>query len=407
MKIFYWRGFRVGVRVGRGFCFRINLGVLQHPHPMLVWACVGNFFLPIKSLRNNILLFLLGYIVLDETEVKTKAVTQMVSAIEICKNNPVYSIKIPNFETPGNKVLSLCEAVLQVSSKQEFKVLSEFTASKIFDIIKKCDLTELKEQEELLSSIHKFILDSDSWCDFIKANVAITVDLKTVSLFLFPVIQNYITQFLKEVNHRQDQSNQKILYLKLTQEEEKVIYYVAGYVVFALRNKYKILLKSKKMDIAVAALQFLDSLKVVGDTPFKVDDFESYIQQWVDHINRGGLIKVNKEMFYFVSKIEMEVRSVLNISLDKSYHREDLREVLLYTLYSDESVSMAWESLSRNIPNESLQEILKKQVIMKWIDIRARSFVKTYIQILKRISTKSKSQKLFKKAEPAMRKKLT
>ena len=48
-------------------------------------------------------------------------------------------------------------------------------------------------------------------------------------------------------------------------------------------------------------------------------------------------------------------------------HGEDLREVLLQAIIENENVNTSWESLSRNIPNEALSMILKKQFMLKWI----------------------------------------
>ena len=66
-------------------------------------------------------------------------------------------------------------------------------------------------------------------------------------------------------------------------------------------------------------------------------------------------------------------------------------------MINNENVNTSWESLSRNIPNEALSMIVKKQFMLKWIDIRARSYVRTYVQILK--------SKISKKSDPAARKK--
>ena len=72
----------------------------------------------------------------------------------------------------------------------------------------------------------------------------------------------------------------------------------------------------------------------------------------------------------------------------------------------NDNVNTSWESLSRNIRNEALSMILKKEFILKSIDIRVRSYVRTFVQILKRMSVKSEKAKIFKKADPAMRRKL-
>ena len=108
------------------------------------------------------------------------------------------------------------------------------------------------------------------------------------------------------------------------------------------------------------------------------------------------------------------MRAVLNLKLIKMYRGEDLREIIQDKLENHPFISKSWEIISRNVANQDLTDIVKKQIIMKWIDIRAQSFVIAYIQILKRkLSSMSKEEKkqvsgdLSKAAEPALRKTLT
>ena len=177
---------------------------------------------------------------------------------------------------------------------------------------------------------------------------------------------------------------------------------------FYLLKKYRKLEKyKKKHHIAIASIQFLESLRVFGDNSFNSNDFETYVQEWLCQVNRGGLVKVNQQAFFFIYKIEITVRNLLNISIIKQYQGEDLRSALLKLMMESEETNSAWESVARHIPNESLKELLQKQFMKKWIDLRARVFVKTYIQILKRFNNRSNPQKRSKKAEPALTKTLT
>ena len=105
-------------------------------------------------------------------------------------------------------------------------------------------------------------------------------------------------------------------------------------------------------------------------------------------------------------KLETVVRGILNVILIRKHHGEDLREVLLQAMIDNENVNTSWKSLSQNIPNEALSMILKKQFMLKLNDIRACSYVRTYVKILKRVSVKSKKTKISKKADPAIRTKL-
>ena len=131
-----------------------------------------------------------------------------------------------------------------------------------------------------------------------------------------------------------------------------------------------------------------------------------YIQDQLNPVNRGDLIKVNGDISNFVSKLEAVVRGILNVTLIGKHYGEDLREVLLQLMIDNENVNNSSETFSRNIPNEALSMILKKQFMLKWIEIRDRLYVRSYGQILKRVSVKLKKTKIPKKADPSMREKL-
>ena len=62
-------------------------------------------------------------------------------------------------------------------------------------------------------------------------------------------------------------------------------------------------------------------------------------------------------------------------------------------MMESEEINSAWDSVAQNIPNESLKKILQKQFIKNCIDPRARAYVKTYIQTLKRFCNRTNPQK--------------
>ena len=106
----------------------------------------------------------------------------------------------------------------------------------------------------------------------------------------------------------------------------------------------------------------------------------------------------------------MNVRQILNIDYISKYRGEGLRDSLEKTIYQDEVLAQKWDNITRNMTNQDLKATLKQQIIKKWIDIRANSFVKCYIQVIKRklaqIKKKKSNEKLSTASEPALRKTL-
>ena len=77
------------------------------------------------------------------------------------------------------------------------------------------------------------------------------------------------------------------------------------------------------------------------------------------------------------------VRSVLNIKFICKYSGQNLRDFIERKSRDNEMIMRAWNVLSRSITNETLINSIKKQMITKWIDVRGKSFVNAYIEVLK------------------------
>ena len=102
----------------------------------------------------------------------------------------------------------------------------------------------------------------------------------------------------------------------------------------------------------------------------------------------------------------------MTVDLMRKNQKEDMRERFKVKLITVPEVSAIWVSLSRKMLNRQLSNKLFKQIIEKWIDLRA--YVTVFVQILKRkINSLPKEMKKvysvepIKKAEPAFRKTLT
>ena len=133
----------------------------------------------------------------------------------------------------------------------------------------------------------------------------------------------------------------------------------------------------------------------------------------MDWNNRLRWLSESKWRIYsFVLKIEEVARSFMTVDLMRKNQKEDMREIFKVKLITVPEVSAIRVSLSRKMLNRQLSNKLFKQIIEKWIDLRA--YVTVFVQILKRkINSLPKEMKKvysvepIKKAEPAFRKTLT
>ena len=320
-------------------------------------------------------------------------------------------------ETLGNRVKRLSDIMLCSKDLPDFLKVSEAFVGDVMSLMSGLNLAKSANQEILWQNVHRYTISPTSreiWLTVISSD---TADLPSFHALFHFLVMRCVNSIMSLENEERFEHTKcvKATNWELTKEEQEVVSYVAGYMIFSLKRKYKKLqTSSSSKEIAVAALQLLQSLETKGNSEFKSNSFLDFTHKWVEKVNRGGLVRVNDNMFIFVRRIENVVRQVLNIKFMKIYKGEDLRDILQKELEKSSLIDLGWDSLSRLLPNRDLAAVLKRQLICKWVDIRARSFVNCYVQLVKRKLvrvSKKEGQKttvhLSKKAEQAMRKKLT
>ena len=112
----------------------------------------------------------------------------------------------------------------------------------------------------------------------------------------------------------------------LESDQEESLRYVAGYVLYSLKNSMKN--SDPYLKKAVSG--------IIGIWGGKKDmgcsnniTFLEYTRYWVEKVNRGELIYVTDDFYKFIRNIEYTAREVLNMKLIVAYAGEDLRNVLL------------------------------------------------------------------------------
>ena len=183
--------------------------------------------------------------------------------------------------------------------------------------------------------------------------------------------------------------------LKLTLMEEKILRYVAGYIPYSIRSHFR---RVKSTPESISALQIVESWNKAGLEQESLSLLD-YTNEWIEKINRGGLFLVTDNFYRLIIRIEITVRTVLNVQFLLQYAGEDIRIIILDRLKNDSYVTFGWDSLTRDVENKSLCDRLKLIVFNKWISIRAYSFVKVWID-----KVKHQSSKVDVKAQPSLRK---
>nr|XP_047141466.1 uncharacterized protein LOC124816352 [Hydra vulgaris] len=175
--------------------------------------------------------------------------------------------------------------------------------------------------------------------------------------------------------------NEKELDLKLTLEEEKTLRYVAGFIPFSFRKRYS---NISNTNLRKAVLDLVKSWESQSDNKSLNKTFLDYTRDWTIKINRGGLFLVNDDFYIFIRRLENVARTVLNLNLIVKYKGEDLRDVIMKKFQTSSLIDFSWESLTKNAKSQHLKSLLKDIILRKWMSIRIRSFVKSWIRVINR-----------------------
>ena len=127
------------------------------------------------------------------------------------------------------------------------------------------------------------------WQGFALKCINPTVAPTVISSFFYSLVTTYITQLLKQ--HNSNSQNFQELKLELRKEEEKILYYVAVYLVFSLLYKYRKLEKVRKSTI-LPLLQYSFS----NHWDFLVIIHLIWMISW--HMFKNGFVKLTVEVLW-------------------------------------------------------------------------------------------------------------
>ena len=132
--------------------------------------------------------------------------------------------------------------------------------------------------------------------------------------------------------------------------------YAAGYIPRLLKKKLAKSANPLKDDFLLCLMQLIDD----DGTEPHVDDS----RDWIEKINRGGLIKVKNDTFEAFLEMEHCLRSQITKSSIPGFG-DNLKE----EIFSSPDVLFVWSLLSSDWEEETSNELLK-MIASEWIKIR-------------------------------------
>ena len=198
---------------------------------------------------------------------------------------------------------------------------------------------------------------------------ALSVSDLTLQLVLKQVMHTIVKQLTSTPSESASTSPQP-----LTDREENVVRYMAGYVIVKLKKRYR------------KYASVLESMKT-GFDDSSIETLQDYTRVWVEQRDRGGLCHVNDKMFSLIKRIEMVCRLFLD-TRSPSITTDALKSKIEQKSLQSNDIIVLWDDMVRTIPAAERVNLLKL-VIGIWTNIRVHSFAEGVTEIFQKSNKKS------------------
>lgn len=198
-----------------------------------------------------------------------------------------------------------------------------------------------------------------------------------------PLLGEYVNEkvFVEHVKVKFHVEEQDVEPAELTDNDLNALRYAAGYVPWKLRQKFK--KATCKHPNRKAFLVCLERMSE-GSEEENDESYLEYTKKWIRAIDRGGLFRINDEVYVLFHEIERMV----------SQKSEQAKEEIVEEIVSDDDIQLYWSMISVDIDHHAGEQLLQ-QIVQLWLTIRgfsaAGAFVEQYKQVTKKSTKKSTS----------------
>ena len=337
-------------------------------------------------------------------EAKKRFMDGIISATK----DPVFNLVVGKSPSPGNKAAKLAEHIISSTEVYDnvIDIFSGIMASWLLPVLNIDNITSASRDKQCRLFFCTSIKEDNrkAWKKFL-TDLNIGDQGSSDLLFQFVMSKNshFSLQWKSFVLLKKADINAASL--SLTPEEEKVLRYVAGFIPFSLKKKYYSRRDTNVGRVVLDLVSSWTSSDLKDSRGESVSTLYEYSLSWTEKINRGGLMVVNEIFFVFIRRVESVARTIINRDLMINYKGEDLRDIILNKFLKSAFIDQSWCAMVRHVDCQELKNILKMAILKKWINIRVRSFVNAWLQIVKRRSNIT-GKKISDKSEPSLRKTL-
>jgi len=209
---------------------------------------------------------------------------------------------------------------------------------------------------------------NEAWAEFLKL-----IHAEVNTLFYEHVTDEAVKILIRE-QFRSPVSSKEVEYSveKLTYEENNALRYAAGVIPRKLMTKIKNSTRSNKNYL----LMYLEELLVEDpDEDISADGSTD----WINLVDRGGLLHVNELMFKMMQHMEVEFRHHLD--------SENIKASAISGICNNDEVLFYWELLSGMCEKEE-RDFLLKLIVELWVTIRGFAYASGWMEEHKQVNKK-------------------
>lgn len=179
---------------------------------------------------------------------------------------------------------------------------------------------------------------------------------------------------------------------ELSDMELNALRYVCGYVIRAVESKIEKSSHSMKES-------FIFSLGCMKEVELSENVEGCSSSDWLETVDRGGLIHVSQDCFRFFFSMEMEVRKYFQEQGETLYGEKKGKDLVKEAVCRDVDVLYYWDMCHSELEDDAEKCELLQLVVAHYITIRGFSFARSIVEKFKRSNKKTvqKSKGLRKK----------
>lgn len=174
---------------------------------------------------------------------------------------------------------------------------------------------------------------------------------------------------------------------QMTNVEENILRYAAGYVPFALKRQC---LKQEHNSDMKQKAECLNALEVENEDE-ECQSFHKYTKYWIEKENRGGLFTLNNQSYLFFRAVERHCRKHFNKSRLSSI-ATDNRLPVIKSVFKDNDALDYWSNATADY-SASVSVPVRQMCVKLWVNIRGHAFASNWIEQFKHAQKGEQSTK--------------